>query len=73
MWTRAGNICANAGNVSCVGNFNENGLNVNNWNGNANNNVGLGASRNSHLVSKPRNALFPESVSLGEDVLMLLD
>ena len=34
-----------AGNVSCVGNFDENGLNVNNWNGNPNDNVGVGASR----------------------------
>ncbi|OGN02968.1 MAG: hypothetical protein A3G02_00265 [Candidatus Yanofskybacteria bacterium RIFCSPLOWO2_12_FULL_44_13b] len=40
---------ANAGNVSCVGNFDENGLNVNNWNGNRNDNVGVGASRNFFL------------------------
>ena len=39
---------ANAGNVSCVGNFDENGLNVNNWNGNRNDNVGVGASRHFH-------------------------
>ena len=32
---------------SIVGNFDENGLNVNNWNGNRNDNVGCGAARQS--------------------------
>ncbi|TSC80830.1 MAG: hypothetical protein G01um101429_139 [Parcubacteria group bacterium Gr01-1014_29] len=43
---------SSAGNVSCVGNFDENGLNINNWNANRNYNVGLGASRNSHLPTR---------------------
>lgn len=30
---------------SIVGNFDENGLNINNWNGNRNDNVGCGAAR----------------------------
>ena len=36
---------AGAAYVSCVGNFDENGLNVNNWNGNRNDAVGVGAAR----------------------------
>ena len=37
--------------MSIVGNFDENGLNVNNWNGNRNDNVGCGAARQSFLYS----------------------
>ena len=48
---------ANSGNVLCVGNFDENGLNVNNWNGNRNDNVGVGASRHFHSLL-PGNALL---------------
>ncbi len=36
---------ANAGSVSCVGNFDENGLNVDRWNGDRVYDVGVGASR----------------------------
>jgi hypothetical protein len=39
---------------SIVGNFDENGLNVNNWNGNRNDNVGCGASRQSSLNPRKR-------------------
>ena len=35
-----------AGNISCVGYFNENGLVVNDWDGNPYGNIGVGASRN---------------------------
>ncbi len=38
---------------SIVGNFDENGLNVNNWNGNRNDNVGVGASRHFHSLETP--------------------
>ncbi|MBI4065821.1 hypothetical protein HY412_01340 [Candidatus Kaiserbacteria bacterium] len=52
-----GQISGSGGNWSIVGNFNENGLNVNNWNGNRNDNVGCGAARQSLLYPKevPRN------------------
>jgi hypothetical protein len=39
---------------SIVGNFDENGLNVNNWNGNRNDNVGCGASRQLSLYPAER-------------------
>ncbi len=65
--TRAGNICANAGLVSCVGYFVENGLHVSSWHGNRSDNVGLGASRNSYLVSENQETLSSlEGVSLGK-------
>ena len=37
------------GNLSIAGNWDDNGLNVNNWNGKPNGNVGMGASRQSGL------------------------
>lgn len=46
-----------AGNVSCVGNFDENGLNVNNWNGNRNSNVGVSAARNFYPVRMNKHPL----------------
>ena len=42
------------GNLSIAGNWDDNGLNVNNWNGNANDNVGMGASRQSSLCQDKR-------------------
>ena len=48
----ADKFSGSAGNLSIVGNFDENGLNVNNWNGNRNDNIGCGASRQSSLIQQ---------------------
>ena len=50
----AGNYSGSDEYPSIVGNFDENGLNVNNWNGNRNDNVGCGAARQLSLYSPER-------------------
>ncbi len=60
-WMKISNNLASDGNRVNVGNFDSNGLNVNNyWDDNRNNNLGLASSRNS--FSHQRNTLFTESV-----------
>jgi len=59
----AGNFVSSNGNRVNVGNFDSNGLNVNNWtDDNCNDNVGVVASRNFFLY------LLTKASSLREDV-----